>query len=87
MIVNTELGMFGKGILPVTKWDEDLNAAHILPDFQPLEHLVSGRYLGEVARLIIIDGVRTANLFDGSIPPSLEKPYSLDTEILARMEG
>lgn len=36
VIVNTELGMFGRGILPRTRWDRALNAAHPKPDFQPL---------------------------------------------------
>jgi hexokinase len=85
VIVNTELGMFGKGILPMTRWDVQLNAAHALPDFQPLEHLVGGRYLGEIARLILLDAIQRANAFDGVVPPSLEEPYSLDTEVLAKI--
>jgi hexokinase len=87
VIVNTELGMFGKGLLPMTKWDVHLNATHILPDFQPFEHLVSGRYLGEIARLIILDAIRDVNLLNGDIPPSLEQPYSLDTALLAHMQS
>ncbi|OTB02168.1 hypothetical protein M426DRAFT_62627 [Hypoxylon sp. CI-4A] len=87
VIVNTELGMFGKDILPLTRWDELLNASHPRPDFQPLEHLLSGFYLGEICRLAIVEAVETAGLFGGQLPPSLEKPYSLDTEILSRIEA
>ncbi|KAI0168970.1 hexokinase [Hypoxylon sp. FL1284] len=87
VIVNTELGMFGKDILPLTRWDELLNADHPRPDFQPLEHLLSGYYLGEICRLAIVEAVDTAGLLGGHLPPSLEKPYSLDTEILSRMEA
>ncbi|KAI6091489.1 hexokinase [Hypoxylon rubiginosum] len=87
VIVNTELGMFGKDILPLTRWDELLNADHPRPDFQPLEHLLSGYYLGEICRLAIVEAVETAGLLGGQLPPSLEKPYSLDTEILSRMEA
>ena len=87
VIFNTELGMFGKDILPLTRWDELLNASHPRPGFQPLEHLLSGFYLGEICRLAIVEAVETAGLLGGELPPSLEAPYSLDTEILSRIES
>jgi hexokinase len=79
--------MFGKGILPTTKWDDQLNAAHIQPDFQPFEHLVSGRYLGEIVRLVITEAVETAGLFDGHMPDLLSEPYSLDTSTISAIEA
>ncbi|KAJ2985011.1 hypothetical protein NUW58_g5761 [Xylaria curta] len=87
VIVNTELGMFGHGILPLTRWDERLNATHPRPEFQPLEHFLSGYYLGEICRLAIVEAVETAGLLGGELPPSLVEPYSLDTEILSRIEA
>lgn len=87
VIVNTEVGMFGKDILPRTRWDEVLNASHSKPDFQPLEHLVSGYYLGEICRLAIVDAIGSTKLFGGIVPPSLTKPYSLDTETLSIIEA
>ncbi|PSR81047.1 hexokinase-1 [Coniella lustricola] len=87
VIVNTELGMFGKGILPITRWDEALNAAHAKPDFQPLEHLVSGCYLGEMCRLALVEAVATTGVLGGLVPPSLKVPYSLDTETISFISG
>ena len=84
--INTELSMFGKDILPKTRWDVSLNRSHVLPDFQPLEYMTTGRYLGEILRLIIAEAVGTAGLFQGRFPSSLEEPYSLDTELLAIIE-
>ncbi|KAI7674180.1 hexokinase-1 [Hortaea werneckii] len=83
VLVNTELSMFGKTVLPTTRWDDDLNAHHLLPDFQPLEYLVTGRYLGEILRLILLEAVSTAGLFSGELPQHLEDPYALDTRLLA----
>ncbi|TGJ88516.1 hypothetical protein E0Z10_g212 [Xylaria hypoxylon] len=60
VIVNTELGMFGHDILPVTRRD---------------------------LRLAIVEAVETTGLLGGELPPSLADPYSLDTEILSRMEA
>ncbi|KAI8631068.1 hexokinase-1 [Xylariaceae sp. FL1651] len=87
VIVNTELGMFGHGILPITRWDELLNASHPRPEFQPLEHFLSGYYLGEICRLAIVEAVETTGLLGGELPPSLIDPYSLDTEVLSRIEA
>ncbi|CAK7564599.1 MAG: N-acetylglucosamine kinase 1 [Sporothrix epigloea] len=86
VIINTELGMFGYGILPVTRWDALLNANHPKPAFQPLEHMVSGYYLGEVARFALLEAVESAGLFGGNVPSSLLTPYALDTETLSVME-
>lgn len=87
VIVNTELGMFGKGVLPMTRWDKHLNAAHPKPDFQPLEHLVSGFYLGELCRLALVEAIHTAGVLGGVVPPSLLLPYSLDTETISEIEA
>lgn len=87
VIVNTELGMFGKGILPVTRWDRALNAAHPKPDFQPLEHMVSGFYLGEMCRLALIEAIGSTGVLGGVVPPSLHLPYSLDSETISLIEA
>ncbi|KIW91930.1 uncharacterized protein Z519_07900 [Cladophialophora bantiana CBS 173.52] len=86
VITNTEVSMFGKSILPETRWDEVLNRQHDRPDFQPLEYMTTGRYLGELLRLIIIEGVATGELFNGVMPDVLRERYSLDTEIMAKLE-
>lgn len=87
VVVNTELGMFGKDILPITRWDRMLTANHPRPEFQPLEHLVSGYYLGEMCRYILIEAINTTGIFGGVLPPSLAKQYSLDTQTLSIIEG
>ncbi|KAK5125619.1 hypothetical protein LTR85_011893 [Meristemomyces frigidus] len=87
VLVNTEMSMFGKHVWPVTRWDEELNDKHMLPDFQPLEYLVTGRYLGEIVRLILVEAVTTAGLFNGELPSRLEEAYALDTRILAAFQG
>lgn len=87
MLVNTELSMFGLGILPLTRWDILINESHSAPVFQPLEHLVGGGYLGEIVRQVLVEGIETAGLFNGIIPPSLQTPYSLETETISCIEA
>jgi len=86
VIVNTELSMYGKDALPSSPWDDRLNEMHQLPDFQPFEHRVGGRYLGEIVRLILVEAMHVAGLFDGELPTGLEESYALDTGVLAAIE-
>lgn len=79
--------MFGAGFLPSTQWDKLLAAAHTNPNFQPFEHIVSGGYLGEIVRLVLVEGIQTAGLFSGVVPPSLRESYSLETETISRIES
>ncbi|PIA97731.1 Hexokinase-1 [Cercospora beticola] len=87
VLINTELSMVGRHSLPKTKYDERLNSDHSIPDFQPLEYLSTGRYLGEIARLIMLDAIANANLFNGQIPQGLEEAYTFDSRILAAFES
>ena len=87
VLVNTEMSMLGRHILPTTRWDDELNTRHRLPDFQPLEYLITGRYLGEIVRLIIVDAVASVDLFDGQLPTGLDEAYALDTRLLAAFEA
>ena len=88
VVVNSELSMFGgAGVLPRTRWDDCLNRAHLRPDYQPLEYMITGRYLDEVVRLILVEAVETASLFNGELPRSLWEPYSLDTSLVAFLEA
>lgn len=78
--------MFGKNIFPKTLWDDILNSTHILPDYQPFEYLVAGKYISEIVRLVVVEATQTARLFDGNLPLSLRTPYSIDTKDLAQIE-
>ncbi|KAI9370481.1 hypothetical protein BJX61DRAFT_87982 [Aspergillus egyptiacus] len=87
VIINSEMSMFGGGVLPMTRWDDILNRTHLRPDYQPLEYMTTGRYLGEIVRLIIVEAVEAANLFGGELPRSMRDAYSLDTSIVAFIEA
>lgn len=69
LLVNLESGAFD-GLCP-TPWDDRLTAATSDPAGQRLEKMVAGHYLGELARLLIVDLLH--------IPPAATTPYSLTT--------
>ncbi|MEG6522043.1 hexokinase [Desulfotomaculum sp. 1211_IL3151] len=63
MLINIESGNFNK--FPITVFDRLLNEASEKPDHQLLEKAVSGRYVGELIRLIIGSLVEEKLLFRG----------------------
>ncbi|KAI8681405.1 Phosphotransferase [Fusarium keratoplasticum] len=83
VIINSEISMMGRDILPLTRWDRQLLENHSRPEFQPLEHMVSGMYLGEICRLALVEAIESTGVFGAVLPPSLQKPYSLSTETLS----
>lgn len=79
MIINMESGNFNK--LPFTRFDKALDAESERPGQQRLEKMVAGRYLGELARLAIMDLIG-----QGSLPDTVgifHVPYSLSAEDIA----
>jgi len=89
ILVNTELSIRGTSpplqtLNIITPWDTVLDKSTASPGFQPLEYLTSGRYLGELVRLIFIDWlVNVQNFSLQSLPPRLLRPWILTTEYLS----
>lgn len=50
------------------------------------QKLISGRYLGEILRLVICELVDEGVLFLGQNTYKIEKPYVIDTAFLSLME-
>lgn len=87
VVVNTEVSMYGRDVLSLTRWDRELKRGHEKPWFQPLEHMCSGMYLGECARLPLVEAIARTGVFGGVVPESLRKAYSLQTETLSMVES
>ncbi|KAI9491982.1 hypothetical protein BDB00DRAFT_766126 [Zychaea mexicana] len=88
MLVNTEIDIFGStAYLPLTRFDKALDAHHSQPGFQPYEKMMSGGYLGELARLIAMELIIDHQyLFDGNLPERLRQPWSFTTATMSDLE-
>ncbi|KAJ8589890.1 hexokinase [Rhizopogon salebrosus TDB-379] len=91
MIVNTEWGAFNnsRSALPTTPYDNKLDRESINPRFQAFEKFISGMYLGEIARNVIlslIDAAPKPILFGGRSSALLNKQWGLDTALLSEIE-
>lgn len=83
-IVNTEWGAFSTG-LPLTEFDEEMDAESINPREQIFEKTISGMYLGEIVRRVLLRMAEAGSLFGSSIPEKLQTPFSLRTPHICSM--
>lgn len=91
MVVNTEWGGFNntRSHLPSTPYDNALDRLSINPGFQAFEKFISGMYLGEITRLVIlslIDAAPKPLLFNGKCTAGLNTQWGLDTSIMSDVE-
>ncbi|CCF57678.1 hypothetical protein KAFR_0D00310 [Kazachstania africana CBS 2517] len=94
MVINTEWGSFDNElkVLPTTKYDvyidQKLSAN---PGFHLFEKRVSGMFLGELLRNILIDLHSRGLIFNQyrtneQLPHRLQTPFELDSEVLSHIE-
>eukprot|EP00270_Netrium_digitus_P002012 TRINITY_DN1225_c0_g1_i2.p1 TRINITY_DN1225_c0_g1~~TRINITY_DN1225_c0_g1_i2.p1 ORF type:complete len:524 (-),score=132.79 TRINITY_DN1225_c0_g1_i2:401-1972(-) len=86
MVINMEWGNFWTSDLPWTHADELLDEGSLNPGEQRFEKLISGMYLGEVARIVLLKMATEAALFGPIIPPRLEKSGSFPTPKLSKID-
>ncbi|XP_021749832.1 hexokinase-2-like [Chenopodium quinoa] len=87
MVINTEWGNFNSSLLPLTDYDRALDSDSPNHHKQILEKMLSGRYLGEIVRRILLNLADDAALFGDIVPPKLRQPYVLGTDIVSAMHG
>ena len=78
MIINMESGNFN--VLPFTGYDNWLDQRSEIPGEQCLEKMVSGKYIGELTRIIIRDFIEKGLIFKGSCPEIFTSPYGFKAE-------
>jgi hexokinase len=84
MIINIEWGNFNK--LTRTKYDTALDRNSANPGDQRLEKMVSGMYMGEVVRLVLLDMIKRGILFGGREKGCIDDPGRFKTEYVSVIE-
>lgn len=90
MIINTEWGSFGDknaDFLPRTFYDNRLNRESWNPGVHLFEKMVSGLYLGELVRNIMIDFLDRRLLFNCQYTRELNTPYSFEVSYMSTIES
>ncbi|KAJ0524133.1 putative hexokinase [Helianthus annuus] len=85
MVINMEWGNFRSSHLPLTEYDETLDNDSLNPGEQIYEKMISGMYLGEVVRLVLLKMAVEAEFFGDTVPSKLEKPFVLRTPDMSAM--
>ncbi|XP_051113248.1 hexokinase-1-like [Andrographis paniculata] len=85
MVINMEWGNFRSTHLPVTEYDQALDAKSLNPGEQIFEKLTSGMYLGEILRQVLVRLAEEAFLFGDDVPPKLKMPSILSTPEMSAM--
>ncbi|KAL9330450.1 hypothetical protein ACSQ67_000060 [Phaseolus vulgaris] len=85
MIISTEWGAFSNS-LPSTEFDREMDAATINPGEQIFEKTISGLYLGEIVRRVLLKMTKEEGLFGKSVPQKLSTPFILGTPDLCAMQ-
>lgn len=89
MCINTESGSFDNelSVLPVTQYDKIVDEESTNPGYHLFEKRISGMFLGEILRLVIVDLIQKEFLLE---PKPSKKQYthkfSLKTEVLSHVE-
>ena len=91
MIVNTEWGAFGEnGEIDFlrTKWDKNVDESSLNPGRQIFEKLISGMYMGEIVRQVVLELAEKHLIFDPqSSLKKLRVPGSFETKYISLVES
>ncbi|XP_052600831.1 hexokinase HKDC1 [Peromyscus californicus insignis] len=89
MCINTEWGAFGDdGALEDirTEFDRELDLGSLNPGKQLFEKMISGLYMGELVRLILLKMAKVGLLFGGAKSSALHTKGKIETQHVAAME-
>ncbi|XP_048864993.1 hexokinase-1 [Brienomyrus brachyistius] len=89
MCINTEWGAFGDdGMLEDirTEFDREIDRGSLNPGKQLFEKMVSGLYMGELVRLILVKMAKEGMLFEGRITPELLTKGKFETKHVSAIE-
>ncbi|CAN3362617.1 hexokinase-2 [Diutina catenulata] len=88
MAINCEYGAFDNehAVLPRTRIDKQIDADSPRPGQQAFEKMISGYYLGEVLRLILLELHGEGHLFADQDVAQLQKPFVMDASYPSRIE-
>merc|ERR1719260_455088 len=90
MVINTEWGAFGdNGELNFikTKWDENVDEMSVNPGKQIYEKMISGMYMGELIRQVLVDLMKDDLIFVGADRERLLERGSFFTRYASEIES
>ncbi|ORZ04639.1 hexokinase-domain-containing protein [Absidia repens] len=89
MVVNMEWGAFDceRRILPLTMYDNKMNRESVNVNEQLFEKMISGMYLGEIARNCMLYWIDRLVLFGGRSSPELNTQWRFETAYMSTIQA
>ncbi|CAG0885823.1 unnamed protein product [Cyprideis torosa] len=90
VIINTEWGAFGENSeldFIRTKWDNEIDSNSLNPGKHIYEKMISGMYMGELARLVLVDLAEQGLIFQGLNCEELMEKDRFYTKYISEIEG
>nr|XP_024368251.1 hexokinase-1-like isoform X3 [Physcomitrium patens] len=87
MVINLEWGNFRSPWLPRTFADDEVDKESVNPGDQWFEKMVSGMYLGEIVRHMLLRLAEEATLFGDTVPEKLREQQSLETKHVSKIHA
>uniref|UniRef100_A0A0C9S8H1 Phosphotransferase n=1 Tax=Wollemia nobilis TaxID=56998 RepID=A0A0C9S8H1_9CONI len=87
MVINMEWGNFWSSHLPMTEYDVAFDAESLNPGEQIFEKLISGMYLGEIVRRVLLRIAEESALFGDTTTSKLAVPFQLSTPHISKMHS
>ncbi|KAE9585996.1 putative hexokinase [Lupinus albus] len=85
MVINMEWGNFRSSYLPVTEYDHALDLESLNRGEQMFEKIISGMYLGDIVRRVLLKLAEEADFFGDTVPTKLRIPFILRTPDMSAM--
>ncbi|PIA64623.1 hypothetical protein AQUCO_00100235v1 [Aquilegia coerulea] len=85
MVINMEWGNFRSSHLPMTEYDQALDNESLNPGDHIFEKIISGMYLGDIVRRVLLRMAEEAAFFGDTVPPKLRIPLVLRTPDMSAM--
>ncbi|KAI9337557.1 hexokinase-domain-containing protein [Obelidium mucronatum] len=88
MLINMEWGAFDDEqiVIPRNKYDHKVDRTMNAQGKYTFEKLISGMYLGEIVRFVLVDLCKTGEVFKAGGSPELNKAHSFETAFMSRIE-
>lgn len=89
MIINTEWGAFGdNGCLDFVRsiFDKNIDSDSVHPHRQTFEKMVSGMYIGEIVRRVMIACINAGALLNGNFTNRIKQPKSIRTRVVIEID-
>lgn len=90
VVINTEWGAFGdRGSLEFirTQYDREVDETSLNPGNQLFEKMLSGMYLGELVRLVLVDLASRGIIFNGVATNQLQTRNTFFTKFVSEIES